>query len=154
MFAMTRTGRLFMTGLWMAVAALATAAAGGCGRAESATVRETAFAADGFTKAKVSADASGRLLVVDVTAAWCKPCQVMETTTWADDRVASWLDEHAVAVQVNFDQDRKRAMDLRAYRLPAVIVFKSGRELGRVTGYQSPDRLLRWLEDLRPGGQG
>ena len=114
----------------------------------------TAFSDLGYTRAKVGADASGRLFVVDVTAAWCLPCKKMDVTTWADARIVSWLGAHAVAVQVDYDKERKRALDFRAQQLPTVIVFKSGRELDRVTGYQSPDQLLNWLEGVHSRQQG
>ncbi len=108
-----------------------------------------------YDQAQELAAKSNKLFLVDATASWCKPCQMMDRTTWTDERVVAWIRDHAVAVQLDVDKDRKHAGDLKIVAMPTVVVFKEGRELDRIRGFRSADQLLTWLgrfaED-RPNG--
>ena len=51
---------------------------------------------------------TGKLLVLDAMTAWCGPCKVMDRTTWVEPELVAWLEEHAIAIQLDMDrQDRK-----------------------------------------------
>jgi thioredoxin 1 len=90
--------------------------------------------------------AKGKLLLVDATATWCGPCQMMERDTWPDAALTSWVQDNAVAVQLDVDQDAQSAKDLGITGMPTVILLKDGKELGRLVGYAKPDALLSWLQ--------
>ncbi len=66
-----------------------------------------------YTQAETEADNSGKVFLVDATAAWCGPCKIMDRTTWKDPRVVSWISDNAVAVQVDVDRHPKLARQLR-----------------------------------------
>ncbi len=109
------------------------------------------FEPDGYTHARTLAVESRRLLLVDATAVWCRPCKQMDRTTWVDDRVVSWIDEHAVAVQMDVDREKDRARQLRIEAMPTMIIFRGDQELDRVVGYRSADELLAWLDGVLEG---
>lgn len=109
------------------------------------------FETEGYAHARTRAVESGRLLLVDATALWCRPCRQMDRTTWVDDRVVNWIDEHAVAVQMDVDREKDRARKLRIEAMPTMIVFRGDQELDRVVGYRSADELLAWLDGVLEG---
>ncbi len=109
------------------------------------------FEPDGYTHARTLAVESGRLLLVDATAAWCRPCKQMDRTTWIDDRVVSWIDQHAVAVQMDVDREQDHARQLRIEAMPTMIIFRGDQEFDRIIGYRSADEMLAWFEGVSVG---
>ena len=103
------------------------------------------FTSRPYTAAETQADNSGKVFLVDATAAWCGPCKIMDRTTWKDPRVVSWINDNAVAVQVDVDREPKLARQLRINAMPTIIVFRDGRELNRVVGYRNAEQLVAWL---------
>jgi len=74
-----------------------------------------------------------RPVVVDVWATWCNPCRAIEPdmrrlTQQYKDRVDVW--------KVNVDEEREIARALGVRGIPTLIIFKSGKELGRIVGAQ------------------
>jgi thioredoxin-like negative regulator of GroEL len=103
-----------------------------------------------FDTAKTVADEGARLLVVDVTATWCQPCQQMDRTTWVAPEVVQWLSDKTVSIQV--DADTEAATPFKVQGVPTIIAFKAGKELDRITGSRPAAALLEWLKGLE-GGQ-
>ena len=104
-----------------------------------------------YEQAQQRAKDAGKLLLVDATASWCKPCKKMEKDTWPAQPVRAWLSEHAVAIQIDVDEEPELSQSLKIEAMPTVIAFKDGAEFDRVVGYKGPDDLLAWLEAVRAG---
>ncbi len=107
-----------------------------------------------LAKAKEQAQKDGKLLLVDFTASWCPPCKKMESTTWADSSVQSWIKENAIAIQIDVDKDEKSASELRVEAMPTLVLFtpKGGsNEFGRQVGFMGSSELLQWLEGAKSG---
>ena len=98
-----------------------------------------------LAEAKAKAVEQDKILLVDATADWCQPCQVMERTTWVDPEVIAWINLNAIAIQVDVDRQREEAKELNIQAMPTIIVFKDGRELDRAVGYKNASELLAWL---------
>ena len=111
-----------------------------------ATPHVEVFAKMGYTEAKGAAARQGKLLLVDATATWCGPCQLMEETTWVDPQVIEWINERALAVQLDVDQDVAGAKELAIRAMPTVILMKDGREIARSVGYLDGPQLRQWLD--------
>lgn len=109
------------------------------------------FSEESFEDARARAMREQKLFIVDATAVWCGPCKQMDRTTWVDPRVESWFDQHAIAVQVDVDEQEALARQLRIEAMPTVIVFKGETELDRVVGLQRADQLIGWLEGAKDG---
>lgn len=122
-------------------------AGGGAGAGSSRVALPARLQAEGER-----ARQKGGLLLVDVTAEWCRPCQEMEETTWPDPVLSGWLEEHAVFVQVDAD-DAGAARELKVRSIPTMILFRDGEEVERKTGYRTAEQMLAWLEShARTGG--
>lgn len=103
-------------------------------------------------EAQVRAAAQQRYLLVDATATWCAPCKQMDATTWVDPTVVAWVNHNAVAIQVDVSTPGALAEKLRIHSMPTVILFRDGKELDRLSGYQEPAELLEWFELVASGG--
>src|SRR5690349_9764950 len=84
------------------------------------------FAGMAFADAQVAARESQRLLVIDATASWCAPCQHMDHMTWVDPQVVDWVQAHAVAIQLDVDEDNELAEQLHIRSMPTIVIFKDG----------------------------
>lgn len=113
-------------------------------------MKPSLFASLSFEEARAVAEEQKKWLVVDFTAEWCAPCKNMDATTWRDPAVAQWFGAHAVAIQIDVDQD-KTGERLQVKAMPTVVVFDGEKELDRSVGARSAPKLLEWLEGLRTG---
>jgi thioredoxin len=99
-----------------------------------------------FDDALAKAKTDNKLLVVDAMATWCGPCKMMDRDSWSSPEVQSWMNQNAVFAQIDVDEHADTAKKLSIEAMPTVILFKDGKETGRVVGYQNADELLRWLK--------
>ena len=84
-------------------------------------------------------------VVVDFSAEWCGPCV----------RMAPILEDFAAAVagrakvcRLDVDESRKTAAQHRVLRIPTLVFFKEGKEVGRVVGLSTKDALVGKLDAL------
>ncbi len=114
--------------------------------------RPTVFADDSSLDEAIAASIEqDRVLIVDVTASWCEPCERMDRTTWRDGDLTAWIETNAIAMQIDTDEQPGLARDLGIRGLPTIIVYVDGVERGRVMGYYDGDELLAWLQATTPG---
>lgn len=107
------------------------------------------FAQSTLPEARAQAATEHKLLLVDSTASWCPPCKQMEKTTWTDPAVQGRVRPKFIAIQVDVDQQRSVAEELKIEAMPTLIVFSSdGKELARSVGYKDPKTLLSWLDEV------
>ena len=104
-----------------------------------------------YAEAKKAAEDSKKWFIVKATATWCGPCKKMDATTWRDEKVVTWLTDHAIVVAIDVDKEKKLAEGLSIEAMPTMIAFKEGKEFDRVIGYKPSDEFLGWLEGLAKG---
>lgn len=73
-----------------------------------------------FKKAQQLARETGRPLLLDFTASWCKPCQMMEKDFWVRAEVIEAL-KPFIAVKINFDTDKKSVGRYNVSAIPFVL---------------------------------
>jgi len=83
----------------------------------------------------MSAEASNKIL--KFTARWCPPCQQMKPI------VAAASEKTGVeVVDVDIDVDKTAPDKYRVRGIPTLILEKDGREVERVVGVQSEEKLI------------
>lgn len=66
----------------------------------------------------------GKLILLDIGAAWCHWCHVMDRTTYGDRRTADFINEHFIPVRV--DRDARPDIDGRYQSAPTLIQSRGG----------------------------
>lgn len=118
----------------------------------SSTLAQPAIFQDlGVKEAIERTSSNDRILVVKATAVWCGPCKRMDATTWVDDSVVAWINEHGLATQFDVDEQPELARELRVQAMPTMIAFRNGQEFDRIVGYRDADGLLAWMNDVKAG---
>jgi thiol-disulfide isomerase/thioredoxin len=73
-----------------------------------------------FKKAKQMARETGRPLLLDFTADWCKPCKMMDKEFWVRDDVIQAA-KPCIAVKINFDTQNNIAAGYGVKSIPYVL---------------------------------
>lgn len=73
-----------------------------------------------FNKAKKFARESGRPLLLDFTAPWCKPCLMMDKEFWVREDVIQAV-KPFIAVKINYDDEKDLASRYGANAIPFVV---------------------------------
>ena len=87
--------------------------------AASAQAEQINWATD-FKQAQTLARESGRPLLLDFTAAWCKPCKEMDRTFWVLPEVVEAM-KPFVAVKVDFDSQKNLVGKYSVGAIPFVV---------------------------------
>ena len=87
---------------------------------------------------------TGRTELVEFTAPWCGACRQMDTTI---DRLAR---AGLPVRQINVDLHRQWAERLKILRLPTFVVISNGKEMARIEGKTSYERLIQLFQQSVP----
>jgi hypothetical protein len=68
----------------------------------------------------------------------------MKEDTWADPIVRVWIAQHALAIQVDVEEEPELAERLAVQGWPTVVALRGDVELGRIVGYRAPAQLVPW----------
>jgi thiol-disulfide isomerase/thioredoxin len=109
------------------------------------------FSGSDIDQAITTASDGEGLVVVDFTATWCPPCQEMDKTTWVNPDVVDWFDKHAVAVQVDVDDDEAISKTFSITAMPTLVAIVDGEEFDRSVGYLDGPELIDWLDGVQRG---
>ncbi len=96
---------------------------------------------DEFEKEVLKGDAP---VVVDFWAEWCMPCRMMAPVL---EELATEMNDVRF-FKVNVDEVRDVAMEYGIMSIPTFIVFKGGKEAGRIVGAMPKDVFRKKLEEL------
>lgn len=76
--------------------------------------------------------------LVDFNAPWCAPCRAQDPII---EQLAVRFEGKALVAKLNINENREIAIKLGIQSIPALIIFKNGKEIQRLVGLQSEDTL-------------
>jgi thioredoxin 1 len=88
--------------------------------------------ADEFNKIICSSD---KLVVVDFYAEWCMPCLMLSPIL---EDLAEQM-KNVNFIRVNTEDNEELAARFKISNIPCLIIFKNGKEAGRIIGSHSSD---------------
>lgn len=88
---------------------------------------------------------SAGVTLVDFWADWCGPCHVLSPTV---EELAKDLNGKAKVGKLDVDANQQTAMGFGVMSIPTVIIFKDGKESGRLVGVQPKDKYIEAVEQL------
>ena len=77
-------------------------------------------------------------VLVDFTAVWCGPCKMLDPVV--KQLAADWEGKVKV-VKLDVDDNPNLTIDYQVMGVPTLMLFKNGKPVERVSGYQPKDRL-------------
>lgn len=83
------------------------------------------------------------VVLVDFWAPWCGPCRMMGPII---DRLATQTAGKAIICKMNVDENTQVAGELGISGIPALVLFKDGKEIDRFVGVQAEADLLAAIE--------
>ncbi len=110
------------------------------------------FRSASFDAARELAKKEGKLVFVDFYTTWCGPCKVMESTTFADEKVIAWLNKYTVAVKIDAEKETEVAKKYAIETYPTLLFAKpDGTELGRMVGLHEAEAFLEEAAAIKAG---
>lgn len=98
------------------------------------------------TDVQTEMDHPGTLLVLDVYATWCGPCQMIAPIL---KEIAAEEGDKLRVVKMDSDQNQGLASKLKVSGLPTLVLFKGGEEIDRLEGAPTKEQLMGWIDSRR-----
>jgi thiol-disulfide isomerase/thioredoxin len=99
-----------------------------------------------YNVARKKCKESGKLMVIDFWADWCKPCNVMEKELWSNSRFS---EKDFIALKVDVDQDQVTPDRFEITGIPTVIIAMSdGTVLWRKIGFYKAEDFTNILNSI------
>ncbi|MBP1701112.1 MAG: trxA [Chloroflexi bacterium] len=83
---------------------------------------------------------SGMPVLVDFTAVWCGPCKMLDPIV---KQLAQEWEGKVKVVKLDVDDNPQMTIDYNIMGVPTLILFKGGKPVERLSGYQPKDRLVK-----------
>ena len=87
------------------------------------------------------------VVLVDFWAAWCAPCKIIAPVL---NDIADTQDEFKIA-KVNVDHNQQLAQKYKVRNIPTLLIFKDGKEAGRIVGVKPKRSILKEVEAVIAG---
>ncbi|MBX3002645.1 MAG: thioredoxin [Anaerolineales bacterium] len=82
-------------------------------------------------------------VLVEFGAVWCQPCRLLEPVL--EELAGEWGDTVTVA-KLDVDEAAQLTQEYQVLSVPTVMLFKNGKIVERMTGYQPKDKIQSKVE--------
>ena len=86
---------------------------------------------------------NNEIVIVDFWAPWCGPCVTMAPHF---ETAALSIPLQAQFLKINNDDAQMQNSNIIIVNIPAVLVFKDGKEIDRFTGARSSKQIIKWVQ--------
>ena len=80
--------------------------------------------------------------LVDFYADWCGPCRTLSPVL---EQVAKEMNGKAKVGKIDIDHEQKAASRFQITSVPTMILFKNGKEHGRLVGLNNADAIKKFI---------
>jgi thioredoxin 1 len=96
-----------------------------------------------FTDNEFEHEIKKGVTLVDFHANWCGPCRTLAPVL---EQVAKDVQGKAVIGKVDIDNEQKTAAQFQITSVPTMILFKNGKEVGRLIGLRTADAVKDFIK--------
>lgn len=84
-------------------------------------------------------------VLVDMWAPWCMPCRMVAPTV---EKIAQDNSDKLKVCKLNVDDNQNLAVQYNIQGIPALLIFKDGKEYDRIVGAVPPQAIQTKLEKI------
>lgn len=96
-----------------------------------------------FTDNEFDHEIKKGVVLVDFHANWCGPCRTLAPVL---EQVAKEMQGKASIGKIDIDNEEKTAAQFQISSVPTMILFKDGKEKGRLVGLKSADAIKTFIQ--------
>ena len=95
-----------------------------------------------LTEDEFDQDIKSGLILVDFYADWCGPCRMLTPIL---EKVAKEFHGKATIAKLDIDKAQKTASSFQITSIPTLILFKNGKEVGRIVGLRDEKAIKEFI---------
>jgi thioredoxin 1 len=96
-----------------------------------------------FTDSEFQNQIKHGVTLVDFHANWCGPCRTLAPVL---EQVAKDVSGKATIGKIDIDNEQKTAALFQITSVPTMILFKNGKEVGRLVGLRTADAVKEFIK--------
>ncbi|MBQ1688394.1 MAG: thioredoxin [Lachnospiraceae bacterium] len=89
---------------------------------------------------------SAKFAVVDYSAIWCGPCQMLAPLF---HQLAEEMGDDISFFNIDVDENRDIASQMGIMNIPTIQIFKDGQKVAQQVGFQPKEAMKQWIETYR-----